>query len=85
MDALNILVDENFDLLQILDLGGIVRLNIMLDNIFCVSEAVFQALHIWIFKKYQEGPPKSVGEHITVNYTIYELQFPSSGREQAAN
>ena len=34
--------------LPIIEEGGIVRLKIMLDEMFFVSEAVFKSLHTWI-------------------------------------
>ena len=64
MDALNIRVNEKFDLLPIIEQGGIVRLKIMLDDMLFVSEAVVQALHTWILKHSQEVPSKIVVDNI---------------------
>ena len=47
-DELYIQVNENFDLLPILEQGGILHLKIILDEILLVSEAVFQALNTWL-------------------------------------
>ena len=47
-DALNIRVNEKFDLLPILEQGVIVRLKLMLDYMFFMSEIVIQSLHTWI-------------------------------------
>ena len=71
MNELNIWVNDKFDLLPILGKGGIMRLKIILDDIFFMSEAVIQALNTWIFKKSQEGPSKTVG----VNIALLILQF----------
>ena len=44
-DELNIWVNGNFDLLKIIEQGGIVHLKLMLDKRFFMYEAFFQALH----------------------------------------
>ena len=44
-DELNIRVNEIFDLLPIIEHGGIIRLKIILDEIFFMAEAVVQALN----------------------------------------
>ena len=44
-DELNIQVNGNFDLLKIIERGGIVHLKLMLDKRFFMYEAFFQALH----------------------------------------
>ena len=51
--------------------GGIVRLNIMIDKMFFVSEAVVQALHTWLKQFPHEGPSNTVGENIS----LIMLQF----------
>ena len=53
-DELTIRVNKKFDLLPIIDQGGIVRLKLMLDGMLFMSEAVFQALNTWIKQFYQE-------------------------------
>ena len=53
-----------FGLLPIVEQGGIVRLNFILDEKLFMSEAVVQALHTWIKQFYQEGTSKTVGENI---------------------
>ena len=47
-DALNIQVNDKFDLLPTIEQGGIVRLKIILEEMFFLSEAVVQSLHAWI-------------------------------------
>ena len=44
---LNIWVNENFDLLKIIEQGGIVSLKIMLVDMFFMYEAVVQTLQTW--------------------------------------
>ena len=65
-DELNILVNENFDLLPTIEQGGIVRLNIVLDEMFFVSEAVLRSLNTWLKQYSQEGTSKIVGENIAI-------------------
>ena len=48
MDGFDINVNEKFDLLPIFEQGVIVYLNIILDKIFFMSEAVVQELHTWL-------------------------------------
>ena len=72
-DALNIRVYGNFYLLPIIWQGGILRLNIIIDRIFFVSEAVVQALHTWIKPFSQEGPSKTV----IYNIALLILKFLS--------
>ena len=52
-DELNILVNKNFDLLPMIEQGGIVCLNIVIDEMFFVSEAVLRALNTWL-KQYSQ-------------------------------
>ena len=63
-NELNIQVNEKFDLLPILEEVGIVRLKLILDKMFFMSEAILQALNTWILKISHEGPSKTVGENI---------------------
>ena len=63
---MNIQVNEKFDLLKILEQGGIVRLKIMIGEMLFMSEAVLQALHTWLKQFYQEGSSKTVGENIAL-------------------
>ena len=48
MDELNIRVNEKFDLLSIIEKGGMVCLKLMLDDIFLLYEAVVKPLNTWI-------------------------------------
>ena len=70
-DELNIQFNEKFDLLLILDQGGIVRLKLMLNEMFFMYETVLQTLNTRIKQFYQEGPSKTVGE----NKALFMLQF----------
>ena len=63
-DELYIQVNENFDLLPILEEVGIVRLKLILDKRFFMSEAILQALNTWIYKISHEGTSKTVGENM---------------------
>ena len=60
-DELNIQVNEKFELMPIIEKGGIICLKIILDEIFFMSEAVVQALNTWLKQFTQEGPSKTVG------------------------
>ena len=60
-DALNIRVIDKFDLLPIIEQGGILRLRIIIDKMFFMSDAVAQALHTWPKQFPQEGPSKKFG------------------------
>ena len=65
-DALNIQVNEKFDLLPIIEQGDIVRPKIMIDDMLLMYEEVVQALHTCIKHFPQEGSPKKVGEKISL-------------------
>ena len=60
MEKLNIRVNEKFDLLSIIDKGGIVRLNLMLDEMLFMSEAVVKTLNTWLTHFTQEVSSKTV-------------------------
>ena len=47
--------------MPIIEKGGITCLNIMLDEMFFMSEAVVQVLNTWLKQFPQEGPSKTVG------------------------
>ena len=65
-DELNIKVNEKFDLLPIIAKAGIVRLNLILDDIFVMYKATAPALNTWLKQSYQEGTSKSVGYNIAL-------------------
>ena len=58
MDAPNIWVNEKFDLLPILEQGGILRLKLMPDKMLFISEAVVQVLHTWLKTFPRRDPPR---------------------------
>ena len=70
-DELNIQVNEKFELMPIIQKGGIICLKIMLDEMFFMSEAVVQALNNWLKQFPQEGPSNTVGQNIA----LLMLQF----------
>ena len=65
-NEINIWFNEKFDLLPILEQGVIVRLKIILDEMFFMSEAFFQDLNTWNKQFFLEGPSKTVGEKIAL-------------------
>ena len=64
MDELNIRVNEKFDLMSIIEQGGIVCLKLMIGDILFVSGAVVQVLNTWINQFTQKGSSKTVGDNI---------------------
>ena len=56
-DQLNIWFNEKFDLLPILEQCGIVCLNIILDEMFFMSESFFQSLNTWLKTFPRRDPP----------------------------
>ena len=65
-NEINIWFNEKFDLLPILEQGVIVRLKIILDEMFFMSEAFSQDLNTWNKQFFLEGPSKTVGEKIAL-------------------
>ena len=64
MDELNIRVNEKFDLMSIIEQGGIVCLKLMIGDILFVSGAVVQVLNTWINQFTHKGSSKTVGDNI---------------------
>ena len=62
MDELNIRVNDKFDLLSIIDQGGIICLK--LDDMLFMSEESAQELNTRNFKNHKEGSSKTVGDNI---------------------
>ena len=52
-DELNIWFNENFYLLSVLEEGGILRLSLILDEMFLMSESVVKSLNT-IFKQFYQ-------------------------------
>ena len=52
--------------MPMLEQGGILRLNVVLDYIFFMSEAILQALNTWLKQFSQEEPSKTVGDNIAL-------------------
>ena len=50
--------------MPILEKGGIVHLNLVLDEMLFMYEAIVQALNTWLKQFSQEVPSKIVGENI---------------------
>ena len=59
-NELNIQVNDKFYLLTIIEQGDIVCLNLMLDNMFFVSEAVVPYLHTWLFLNPKSYPQRQL-------------------------
>jgi len=65
-DELNLRIDEKLSLLPDIEQGGIVRLKLMLDEMFFMSEDVVTALQHWFENFATIGPSKTAGENISV-------------------
>ena len=71
-DELTLHVNKKYDLLTLIKQGGVVRLKIMLDEMFFMSEAVVTALQGFIKKFALQGPTRTVGENIHLLIQQYE-------------
>lgn len=72
-DDLNVRVDEEYDALPVEQRGGIVRLKLMLSEMFFMSQDVVGALQAWAKNFATVGVTKIPGENVALGAAQFEV------------